>query len=222
MFFVIDFETSALDPWQGEVLTLGIVPVTHYGEILQESTFYCYWDTSEIMPDWAFPANLTDTQAWWNEKRQVDDPAFAAAWYREGPVYSDQQILDDIDEYVGMIEPDKDKRFMCANPAAFDIMWMNYIYSMQNRSHPFHYRNLCLRSMRYGIECGFTPEFGNARDEHELYGYIPHHALWDARMEALDLVHLIELAGNNAHNQTNLVAIYSELDRRSIKLDLDG
>jgi len=207
MFFVIDFETNALDPWQGEPLTLGIVPVTHYGEILQESTFYTEFDTTFITPDWAFPANLTDTQAWWNEKRQNDDPAFAAAWlrYTDAEIKRDSVILDELDEYVGMIEPDKDKRFMCANPMLFDGMWMNYIYSMQDRSHPFHYRNLCLRSMRYGLEYGGNPEFGNARDEHQLNGYIPHHALWDARMEAIDLVTLMR----RSVSDTALIKQYS-------------
>jgi len=193
MFFVIDFETSALDPWRGQPLTLGIVPVTQYGEILpKESQLYVEWNVEAITPDWAFPANLTDTESWWNEKRQVDDPAFAAAWLRELPTYDADTILDTIEEYVESIEGDKTQRFLCANPMRFDGMWMAYIFSIQNRDEPFHYRNLCLRSMRYGIEYGGNPEFGNARDEHELNGYIPHHALWDARMEALDLVYLME------------------------------
>jgi hypothetical protein len=202
MFFVIDFETSALDPWNGQPLTLGIVPVTMFGEILPID-FYCEWDV-EDMPQWEFPANLTDTESWWNEKRKVDDPAFAAAWLRANPVYSNQQILDDIDEFVHATEPDKNQRFMCANPAAFDVMWMNYIYSLEGRLHPFHYRNLCLRSMRFGIEYGGNPEFGNARDEHELDGYIPHHALWDAKMEAIDLVKLMGAASH----QNNQATIY--------------
>lgn len=227
MFFVIDFETSALDPWSGEPLTLGIVPVTQFGDIADESYhFYAEWDTVHIMPDWHLPANLTSTEAWWNEKRnsnnELEHIAWATAWLRDSEILSDEQILNEIDIYVATIEPNKDERFLCANPAAFDVMWMNYIFSMYGRSHPFHYRNLCLRSMRYGLEYGFSPEFGNARDEHELDGYIPHHALWDARMEALDLVELMRLGRNNAHNQNNLIAVYSELDRRSIKLELDS
>lgn len=197
MFFVIDFETSAIDPWRGEALSLGIVPVTHYGEILGEDhQFYTNaWDIIAITPDWAFPANLTQTEAWWNEKRLSDDErdniAFAEAWTRPGGVLNDLQILDDIGTYLQDIEPDRMQRFICANPAAFDKMWMDYIFSMYDIEFPFHYRNLCLRSMRYGIEYPNNPEFGNSRDEHELDGYIPHHALWDARMEALDLVSLM-------------------------------
>lgn len=196
MFFVVDFETSALDPWHGEPLSLGIVPVTQYGEILAEQFYTNRWNIEALIPEWQFPANLTETESWWNQKRLSEDlndaAAFREAWVRVGPTRSDEQILDDISDYLYAVEPDKNQRFMVANPIAFDKMWMEYIHAMFGREMPFHYRCLCLRSMRYGLEYGDNPEFGNSRDEHELDGYIPHHALWDARMEALDLVHLMK------------------------------
>ena len=52
---------------------------------------------------------------------------------------------------------------------------------------PFHYRSLCLRSMKFGMRP--RSEWGNDREDHKPA--IPHHALWDARAQALDLVQML-------------------------------
>ena len=189
MFFVIDFETSDLMPWIGSPLTLGIVPVNEAGEILDQD-LYVQFPTWHLMPDWDMSANLSDTESWWNQKRLSDEPieirAWEAAWLRDSEDEdSSGQAIAKITDFLQVIEPDKNKRFLCANPIAFDKMWMDYIYTtMTDSPVPYHYRNLCLRSMQYGLDYGTNPEFGNARD-HE--SGLPHHALYDARAEAIDL-----------------------------------
>jgi hypothetical protein len=189
MFFVIDFETSALTPWEGMPLTLGIVPVNEVGEILDE---HLYVEFPLVQPDWHMPANLTSTESWWNEMRMSEEEtareAWEAAWVRDDIHSTFGEVVGKIQSYLQMIEGDVKQRHLCANPVAFDKMWMDYLFSnITDSPAPYHYRCLCLRSMRYGVEYGGNPEFGNSRDHHEIEGFIEHHALWDARMEALDL-----------------------------------
>jgi hypothetical protein len=189
MFFVIDFETSSLNPWDGFPLTLGIVPVNKYGDIIAESA-HLYVEFPVIHePDWHLPANLTETEQWWltlkNSDVESENIAFESAWYRDEEVdYLD--VIERMTEFFEFIEPDKMKRFLCANPVSFDKMWMDYIYSNYMKTPPYHYRSLCLRSMRFGLEYGEKQEFGSTR-EYDAEPLIPHHALHDARAEAADL-----------------------------------
>jgi hypothetical protein len=198
MFFVIDFETSSLLPWEGQPLTVGIVPVNQYGEILEESN-HLYVEFPVTEPDWHLPANLTETERWWlnlkNSDVEGDNIAFESAWYRESDFNkSFEACVLEITDYFMEIEPDYNQRFICANPVAFDKMWLDNIYSMRIEVPPYHYRSLCLRSMRYGLEYGQNPVFGSSREDHEPL--IPHHALHDARAEAYDLKFLMSWSKN--------------------------
>jgi hypothetical protein len=193
MFFVIDFETSALNPWDGFPLTVGIVPVNHFGDIIAESAHLYVEFPIRQEPDWHMPANLTETEQFWlslkNSEIESDNIAFESAWYRDNGDIIWGDCMSQIEEFFAYIEPDPKKRFLCANPIAFDKMWMDYQFSDWSRENPYHYRSLCLRSMRYGLQYGENPEFGSSREDHEPV--IPHHALHDARAEAQDLKQLM-------------------------------
>lgn len=188
MFFVIDFETSSLEPWNGQPLTLGIVGVNEDGNTDPEWEYYTTFPIG-LMPRWDEPDKLTSTQKWWLTQREENPKAFQAAWGERGIYAPTNLTVIEIANFLQDVEPDPKKRFLCANPAAFDVMWMNFVFRDWEEK-PYHYRNLCLRSMRYGIEYGFNKEYGNSRDENDvnlMAGYIEHHALWDARNEARDL-----------------------------------
>lgn len=198
MFFVIDFETSALYPWDGFPLTLGIVPVNQYGDIHPEENHLYVEFPIEREPDWHMPANLTETEQWWltlkDSEEESENIAFESAWYRDEDCYWNY-CMEEIIEYFDKIEPDKSQRFLVANPISFDKMWMDYQFSNYDVVTPYHYRSLCLRSMRYGLGYGEDPTFGSVRDDHSPL--IPHHALHDARAEAHNLKHLMEWSKGN-------------------------
>lgn len=187
MFFVVDVETSGLTPWTGQLLSVAIVPVTQEGEVLLDSVFYerlmhTVRDPREIPED-----VLTDTNRFWLD--QPDDVISEA--FSKYPRVHPIDCRTYIKRWVEEIEPDKSQRFIAANPSAFDKMWLESLYGQEYDSMwPFHYRSLCLRSFRFGLELSETV-FGSRKGAQE--SAIPHHAREDAIAEALDLSYLIEL-----------------------------
>lgn len=186
MFFVVDVETSGLTPWTGELLSVGVVPVRESGEILPEQDHYyarlTYRGKNLHILD---PMQYTDTQKWWSEQpREVRSEAWDK-YPRVNPYMFRRELAD----YVESIEPEKSNRFIAANPVAFDKMWLEAAYDYEyDRLWPFHYRCLCLRSMRFGIEWEETT-YGSRSGAQQPT--LPHHAYHDAVAEAADLQYLI-------------------------------
>ncbi len=188
MFFVVDVETSGLTPWSGELLTIGIQAVTETGEIVG-TPFYRKIKNNALKPRGlrAMGKELTSTQEFWADQ---PDYVYEAAYGENHYAFSHQQVIKDIADYVAAIEPDKQQRFIAANPVAFDKMWLESMYGTDyDEFWPFHYRCLCLRSMRYGLEPELT--FGSRSGSHS--SEFPHHAMFDAVSEAHDLVELIQM-----------------------------
>lgn len=184
MFFVVDVETSGLTPWTGELLTVGIVPVMETGEIIDEDYLYIRLVHLAKNPIMITEAELTDTHKFWlDQDVEVRNEAF-----EQYPRHSFWDAREIISNYVKRMEPDASKRFIAANPVAFDKMWLEYLWSTDYESWPFHYRCLCLRSMRYGLEVD-SVEYGSAKGNHE--SEVPHHGLHDAIAEAKDLQDMI-------------------------------
>jgi hypothetical protein len=193
MFFVTDFETSSLTPWdEGEPrpLTVGIVPVTLAGDILTEETFYARFPIYNF-PDWHMPGNLTDTERFWlgvKNEDEAGEEVFNEAWLRELETQEDYyDVMERLTEYIDAFGT-PGENFIVANPGHFDFMWMQWVYAFTGLKSPFHYRVLCLRSMKYGLDYGNDPTFGSARGKQSAH---PHHALYDAIAEAEDLVDLM-------------------------------
>lgn len=191
MFFVVDVETSGLTPWSGQLLTIGIQAVSQEGELVG-NVFYRRLKHTAPHPlrMKAIGYKLTPTYEFWaDQDSDVMDEAYS---YKPGSAtrISHKDLVADIATYLDEIEPDKSKRFIAANPVAFDKMWLEYVYGEDyDRNWPFHYRCLCLRSLRFGLEpeTTFGSSSGNQKSE------IPHHAYYDVLAEALDLIDLINL-----------------------------
>lgn len=179
-FFSVDVETSGLTPDSGVLLTVGI-HVVRDGALTHES-LYVRIDRSYSLREWETGKGSYD---WWQEQDQrVKDEAF----------YSDDLVRHDprvaammIAEFVTSAELQPEGRVFVANPVAFDKMWMTTLFDETGVPDPFHYRSLCLRSMKFGMRP--RSEWGNDREDHKPA--IPHHALWDARAQALDLVKML-------------------------------
>lgn len=186
MFFVVDVETSGLTPWTGQILSVAIVPVTEDGLVLDTHFYERIMHSSKDPRD--IPESMrTDTNRFWAEQDpEILDEAFNY-YPRVHPVDARQHIID----WVQSVEADKSQRFIAANPVAFDKMWLESLYRQTyDEKWPFHYRCLCLRSMRFGLELD-TVEYGSAKGAQKPVR--PHHALDDAYSEAADLSFLIKM-----------------------------
>ena len=171
-FFSVDVETTGPDPASGQLLTVGIQVVE---DLKLTKTFYFgqrFHESGHKDPD---------TMIWWEEQ----DPTVrmeAFGTFLNGSYALAYKLQTFLDQFPA-------SRWFVANPAAFDRAFINDLFSTQNLRNPFHYRSLCLRSMRFGL----TPnqEWGESRtDRYE--NPMPHHALHDATEQALDLIYLLK------------------------------
>ena len=87
------------------------------------------------------------------------------------------------------MEPDWNKRIFVANPASFDKMWCDYLFAVTKHDPaPYHYRSLCLRSMKFGLAPETT--YGSDRTTHK--STVEHHAYYDALAQAKDLIDMLK------------------------------
>jgi hypothetical protein len=186
-FFSVDVETSGLTPANGLLLTVGIQPVAYNGEAwaLSAESLYVRIDRSAHLAVTDHWKPGVDTHDWW---AQQSDEARAEAWEDRGLVrHSDTVAARMVAEFVATRESHVESRVFVANPVAFDKMWVTTLFDDTGVADPFHYRSLCLRSMKYGLR-PHSP-WGSDREEHKPT--LPHHALHDARAQALDLVAML-------------------------------
>lgn len=188
-FFSVDVETSALTPWDGWLLTVGIQPVTFVaGERaeMHPDRFYVRIDREDELATtgWDEPGR-SDTYAWWCEQSaEAQDEAFRDPnLVRHFPETAAMMIA----EFVASVEPDPKQRIFVANPVSFDKMWLDELFASAGIPNPFHYQSLCLRSMKFGLRKG-SP-WVSTRDNHDPK--VPHHAFHDAHAQALDLLAML-------------------------------
>lgn len=183
-FFSVDVETSALQPDAGYLLTVGIVPVVQDASgkwRLDGREFYVRVDQPNAL---STSDGRWSSLGWWAEQNEyVRGEAFSPHLVRHNELTAARMI----DEFVRDIEPRADKRFFVANPVSFDKPWIDQLFFNAGMELPFHYRSLCLRSMRYGL--AVSDEFGSSRMTESL---VPHHALHDAKAQARDLIAMLE------------------------------
>jgi DNA polymerase III epsilon subunit-like protein len=178
-FFSVDVETTSTNPFKGHLLTVGIVTV-HFNETwVKGPTFY---ERLEF-PDKLDPMENNSLEWWVLQDDEVRGEAFTAY-----PRNDNEVAALNIANFVRSVEPDYEQSIFVANPVAFDKPWIDKLFAdVINSSNPFHYRSLCLRSMKYGMVA--DPTFGSDRTTHE--SKLPHHALWDADAQAEDLIEML-------------------------------
>lgn len=193
-FFSVDVETSGLTPATGYLLTVGIKPVVWDGvrwELADGSLYVRINRTADLATCKHWSAGR-GTYDWWSlQADDVRDEAFAdPSLVRHAPLIAARMIA----EYVTEIESHDESRVFVANPVAFDKMWLTELFDETEVDDPFHYRSLCLRSMKYGLRA-HSP-WGSDRETHTPK--MPHHALSDAVAQAHDLVDMLAERDNPA------------------------
>lgn len=166
MFFVVDVETTSTNPMTGELISIGA----------------CATDGHKI-----------DSQFYMRIKFEKWDENTREWWLREPCDEAKQEVFD-----VGLERAEPYEalaafnhwlfaynapRFFVANPVSFDKPWVDNWFTQHGLDSPFHYRSLCLRSMKFGLRRDST--FDSERDNHTPE--IPHHALYDAIAQTYDL-----------------------------------
>lgn len=185
-FFSVDVETSGLVPGHGELLTIGIVPVVYAGRNrwvdlwTDDNTLYIRIDQGTEFPDGPY----SSMGFWKKQSKAVRDEAYADRTLER---FSPNDAAKTINDYLDSFEPDPMKRFFVANPVSFDKPWIDKLFADAGLPLPFHYRSLCLRSMDFGKKR--HKGFGGSRDGHN--SEVLHHALWDAKAQAMDLVDML-------------------------------
>lgn len=194
-FFSVDVETTSTHVNTGHLLTIGIVPVVvPFADGIPQWTkaeatqtyFHIAIDQTHHYPEWF--ATLTDptsTLSWW-VMQNID--AQNVAWRDpQQSRYPAADAADELRRYVEAVEPHYWHRVFVANPVSFDYPWVEGLFRDARIESPFPYRTLCLRSLQFGVTPG---SMWGARTEHHR-SEIPHHALYDARAQAYDLVDLL-------------------------------
>ena len=185
-FFNVDVECTATVPSMGFLLTVGIVPVLHDGDswVLHRDRLYVRLDHDLDMLVIPRPEHYTSMPWWEQQSDQAQDEAYRDdELVRHAPRTAARMIA----EFVESVQPDWSQRFFTANPVSFDKPWLDELFASYEMPSPFHYRSLCLRSMRFGMNP--SRGFGSERETHAPK--VPHHALHDAEAQALDLVAML-------------------------------
>jgi hypothetical protein len=194
MFYSLDVEASSTSPFSGELLTVGIVAVDSNGYIYNTLTFYMRLDV-RLSKEWYNPELPThnETLKWWRD--QAEDVRGEAYENRHLTRTSEREVCDELTAYFVQTCPDKNERFLVANPIAYDKPWIDKMFARQDLEVPYHYRSLCLRSMKFGLDP--QPIFGSDRTTN-LPGNA-HHALSDAIAQAKDLQDMIHVKRERHH-----------------------
>lgn len=200
-FFVVDIETSGVDPTTDVIFSLGCVVVTYNGETATIEPNYFYESIDQT--DWIKATNWFDTimdqqstLSWW--LRQPIDVQ-KAAWRANLNRFRQNEVASMFVDFVAaMVAGTSSRPVFAASPSNFDRPFVDELLRNSGEDNPFDYRSLCVRSLAYG------------RREHMDWGVngwqhrsqVPHHALYDAYGAALDLQMLIsERDEANLHDQ---------------------
>lgn len=184
-FFSVDVETSAKTVSKGVLLTVGIVPVYLDGVTWVLHRDRLYVRLEQTAAPYADDHVDYTSMPWWAEQApEVRGEAYEDRTLVRHPLLTAARMID---EFVRAIEPEWDYRIFAANPVSFDKPWLDEVFATCNMPSPWHYRSLCLRSMKFGMD----PSKGYGSDRTTRKSAVPHHALHDAEAQALDLVDML-------------------------------
>lgn len=185
-FLSVDVETSTKVAGTGHLLSVGIVPVVFRdGRWVALDALDCLYHRIEhpIEIDFRHPPNV-DSVGWWSEQ---DPVVIKEAFDWSLSRYPRRLSAQLIHEFVRSLNDDWTQVIFAANPVSFDKPWVDQMIAKAGLELPWHYRSLCLRSMKFGMN--ISAGFGSDRTTHE--SSLPHHALYDALAQAQDLCDML-------------------------------
>jgi hypothetical protein len=174
-YFSIDVETTSTTPFDGQLCTVGMVVVVD--GIIRESL---HWRVAYDMDHWD-----PETKAWWLEQNAQ---AKAEVFSTKGRLDPETVAFFIQAAVIAYGHPeDLHQNVFVANPVSFDKPWIDRLFLETGIENPFSYRSLCLRSAAWGAD-----ESGDWQQKFRTHKpLVPHHALYDAHAQALDLLELL-------------------------------
>lgn len=183
-YFSVDVETTSTNAFDGELLTVGLVAIDAQSLKI----------VGELYVPLKYTGNHTDpeTAEWWQDRTFVSQAAYDAAWGYENDRFATGHGASLIKDFVLTYAEAWPDRIFAANPASFDYPWIQKLYAEAEMPNPFHYRSICMRSLYFGVTD--VPEWGESRESTGEFHKprMPHHALEDARAQALDLILMLQ------------------------------
>lgn len=187
-YFSVDVETTHNGiPARGVLLTFGAWPILWQpgADPVIGEPFYARVDRSAWLGlfGWYDNRATSDTYHWWADQ----DPAVVDEAWRDRSLFR-LSPNDAAQEFVNWVKAHaQGEAYFVANPVSFDKPWIDDFLDSSGLETPFHYRSVCLRSMRFGLDV--AKGFGGARDRNK--SIVPHHALHDAYAQALDFCEML-------------------------------
>lgn len=194
-YFSVDVETTATVVRPRGLLSIGVKVV--HEDLSEGPEFYS--------PVW-YPEGLDwdeDTLRWW---MTVEPETYEAS---RPNVDQDYKLWDfqseivayHLMEFVQTNTAQDTKSIFVANPIAFDKPWIDHLFASHadQVKNPFDYRSLCLRSMHFGLEPNLS--WGGDREtwgDFNVPSEVPHHALYDAKAQAQELILMLKARDNVA------------------------
>jgi len=198
-FFSVDVETTSTNPFKGQLLSVGIVPIN--GDTLE--VYDGIHIPVEYDPDGYIDGSTYD---WW---RQQGDEAFQAAWDIENRL-SKTAAAAAASNFVNRFSDNLKERVFCANPVSFDYPWLQKLFAETGTENPWNHRTVCMRSMYFGITGGVWGENREAGNWH--HSELPHHALSDAQAQAYDFVKMYMMTHADKRPKVAVAAVSDAYD----------
>lgn len=177
-YFSVDVETSGTDPFKNTLLTVGVVAVNEKGLILDH-----FYRRIEPAPPTVWDP---DTLAWWLEQNAAAKAeVFSTKRQRVTPASAANNLAGFVRRRGSS---NVHTNIFVANPSSFDHAWIRKLFSETGIEDPFSHRTLCLRSAAWGEKADGHAWGGHTRTNRPG---VPHHALYDAQAQALDLVEMM-------------------------------
>lgn len=198
-FFSVDVETTSPNPFKGQLLSVGIVPID--GETLE------IHEGLHIPIDYD-PDGYIDpaTLEWWKDQ---DEAVYDVAWGLNARL-SKEVAASVIKTFVTSFSDVIHERVFCANPVSFDYPWLLKLFAETGNDNPWSHRTVCMRSMYFGITGGKWGEKRETGDWH--YPDQPHHALSDAEAQAYDFIKMYMMTHADKRSKVSVSAVSDVYD----------
>lgn len=179
-YYSVDVETTSTNPFNGQILTFGMCAIN--AETLEMS------EGLHIPIQYATGGPVDPaTYDWWLEQ---ESSTYETAWGQGQKRFTAKEACQKITDFI-LERSSLQESIFAANPVSFDFAWTRKLFTEGDHTLPFNYRTLCMRSMSFGITGG---RWGQARAlDNPHVSKIPHHALYDAEAQGLDLIDMIDL-----------------------------
>ncbi len=190
-YFSVDVEASSTMLTRGLLLSVGIVPVAidgdvGLGNVPEFHGFYARVQQFAIGEE----RRWSDKDCWnfWAEQETKSPMAWSEIFDTNLVRHSDRVVARMIAEYLEQFPGGQMEHIFVASPTSYDKPWIDKLFADARLPAPFSWRSIDLRSCQWALD----PDDDITQSNREHESEVPHHALYDARAQALTLMDILE------------------------------